>query len=122
MTHTGVKIFSAGDGTRWLTIHMLERVITFTNFKLETSSGAAPGKSITIQGVTPVDKVKVGMVFGQELDAEAYDSTKIVIPDSKDNFSVSFDFDLGDGQYGFLFWVYENGLYRKSNYFDIKVK
>jgi hypothetical protein len=121
MTHAGIRIFSAGDDMRWLTIHMLERVITFTNFKLETSSGVAPGKSITIQGVTPVDKVQVGMIFGQELDTQEYDSTKIAIPDSKNNFSVSFDFDLGDGQYGFLFWVYENGQYRKSNYFGIKV-
>jgi len=122
MTHIGVKIFSVGDDMRWLTIHMLERVITFTGFKLETRSGVAPGKSITIQGVTPVDKVKVGMIFGGDLDTEEYDSTKIVIPDSKGNFSMSFNFDLGDGQYGFLFWVYENGQYRKSNYFDIKVK
>lgn len=121
MTHAGVKIFSAGDDMRWLTIHMLERVITFTNFKLETSSGVAPGKSITIQGITPVDKVKVDMIFGQEPDAEVSDKTKIVLPDSTQNFSVSFDFDLGDGQYGFLFRVYENGKYRKTNYFDIKV-
>jgi hypothetical protein len=122
MTHAGIKIFSAGDEVRWLTIHMLERVITFTNFKLETGSGVAPGKSITIYGVTAVDKVKVDMIFGQEPDADAYDKTKIVMPDAKRNFSVSFDFDLGDGQYGFLFRVYENGQYRKSNYFDITVK
>ena len=121
MTHIGVKIYSAGDDIRWLTIHMLERAITFTGFKLETRAGVTMGKFITIQGVTPVAKVKVGMIFDGDMDTEDYDCTKIVIPDSKESFSVSFDFDLGDGQYGFLFWVYENGQYRKSNYFHIKV-
>lgn len=121
MTNIGVGIISM-EGHMWLTIHMVERVITFKNFMLKTRSGVVPKKSITIHGVTPKEKIQVGMIYGKNLGSGDYKRIKVTIPDSDGSFSVSFDFDLGDGDYGFLFWVYEDGQYRESNYFDILVK
>lgn len=121
MTHIGVGISSSGDGMKWLTIHMVERAIKFTKFMLETRSGVAPGKSITVYGVTTAEKVKAAMFLGQGPDTVEYETTKTTIPDSKGRFLMNFDLDLGKGEYGFIFWVHENKGYTKSNYFDIKV-
>lgn len=121
MTHIGVGSVSV-EGNMWLTIHMVERVITFESFMLKTRSGVVPKKSITIHGVTPKERVQIGMLYRESLGSDDYKFTKVITPESDGSFSVSFDFDLGDGEYGFLFWVYENGQYRKSNYFDIMVK
>ena len=56
LTHIGIGIVPAQDNTIWLTIHMVERVITFSEFKLKRLSGVVPRRFISINGVVPAEK------------------------------------------------------------------
>ena len=85
------------------------------------SSGAVPQRSITIHGFTPAEQIKATIVLEYDEDSEPYELTKVVVPDSGGAFVVDFKFKRGKGVYGFLFWVFERGEYRQSNYFTTTI-
>jgi hypothetical protein len=122
MTHVGIGIASTDTGMMWLTIHMVQRIVHCKPFKMTTGPGAVQRKSITMTGETSAKTLKIGTACDGDMDSNHFEVTKIITPNSNGDFSASFDFDQGEGKYGFVFWIYENGKYRKTNYFDITVR
>ena len=121
MTHCGVGLTAKGGALKWLTIHMVERVITFERFVLNISADARAKKSIRIEGLTFSEKIRFEMSFGMDPDTPPH-LEKTIAPGSDGRFSVDCDFDLGDGNYNFIFSTYRNGNYQRSNFFSLHVK
>jgi hypothetical protein len=120
MTHLGVGVATDPQGTKWVTIHMLERAVTFTQFSLEASSGVFEKKSIRMEGRTLYEKINVNMTFLGPTEPEKA-VTKIETPDLSGAFSLMFNFTFGPGNYQFSFSILSGAGYRETNRFSIEV-
>ena len=120
MTHGAVGLYTDNQGNIWCTIHMVERAIVFTNFVLKVSAGVVSKKSIIIEGDTPYEIVRIGMMYE---DASGEDSlTKTLIPEPDGNFTVDFDFGHRNGKYTFVFSVLSAGRFKVCNRFLINIQ
>ncbi len=118
MTHVGIGAFVADDGSCWLTIHMVERVITFSPFRFNSWLRAGvPRQQVTVSGHLSGEMVRVRVLFaGQE---------KVVAESEVDgdgDFTASIHLDKGKGLYRISFDVRRDNVYRQTNIFDYTVR
>ena len=120
MTHIGVGIVSDKKGNYWVTLHMTERAITFTQFTLNQSTGDPVRRSIKINGKTIHEKVKALLIPPENSSSVA--AERIVVPDSDGDFEISLSFGTATGNFSFEFFVSDGGgAYELKNYFSMDI-
>lgn len=120
MTHLGVGIFSDPDGSRWVTLHMIERAISFTLFTMHQSNGNPVKRSMTINGNTTHEKVRALLVPPEESKAASIEH--IVVPDGNGDFEIELSFGISTGNFGFEFSISDNGMYELKNFFSMDIR
>lgn len=120
MTHAGIGIEQDSMGDLWLTIHMTERIITFTQFILNQSNTTPAGHSITIKGNTACKKVEIILVPPENSNPDlAVD--RIITPDSNGNFEITLTFGTTTGNFDFEFYIEKDGVYKLKNFFTMTI-
>ncbi len=120
MTHGGVAVFQGSTGDLWLSIHLSERSITFTQFTLSQSNDVPASRSITISGNTLYEKIKLTVV-PPEGSNPALAVDRIIFPDSGSNFEITYFFGTTTGNFSFEFSVQKDGVYILKNLFSMGV-
>ena len=120
MTHAGIGLEKDSTGNIWLTIHMTERAITFTQFILVQSNTTPAEHSITIKGNTPHKKIRVILVPAGDTNPDLEDDYNIA-PDSGGNFEALLTFGSATGSFDFEFYVQEDGTYKLKNFFNMNL-
>lgn len=121
MTHIGIGIYTGDNGIKWLTIHMVERVLALTDFRIEAGFGVDQKKTITICGKTHLNRIKAELFFGDDPSKAEVVSIKGISPDSDEHFCITLPFTKGKGHYCIMFGKEENSRYTRTNYFKIQV-
>ena len=120
MTHAGVGIESDPENNLWLTIHMTERAISFTRFRLSQSNAVPAKRSITIRGNTAYKRIKV-IMFPPEGIMQDLDLEHITVPGSNGDFEIALSFGISTGCFEFEFYVLKEGEYKLKNSFSMDV-
>ena len=120
MTRAGIGIKQDSTGDLWLTIHMTERAITFSQYDLIQSNTTPVRRSITIKGNTPYKKIEVTLVPPDGLNPDL-SVDRIVDPDANGNFEITLTFGTATGIFDFEFYVQENGEYKLTNFFSMSI-
>ena len=120
MTHAGIGIKQDSTGELWLTVHMIERAITFTQYKLSQSNTEPVIRSITIKGNTPFKKIEVALVPPDGINP-GLSVDRIIDPDAKGNFEIALNFGSTTGTFEFEFYVQKNGEYKLMNFFSMDI-
>lgn len=120
MTDAGIGIEQDSAGDIWLTIHMVERAITFTQFTLSQSNTVPARRSIIIRGNTRYKKDKVTVVppDGSNLNLAV---DRIIVPDSNGNFDIELNLGTATGNFDFKFYVQKDGVYKLKNFFSMHI-
>jgi len=120
MTHLGIGVKQDSTGDLWLTIHMVERSITFTQFTLSQLNTTPASRSITINGNTPYKKVRIILVPPEDSNPGlAVD--RIIVPDSNDDFEITLTFGAANGTFDFEFYVQKDGVFKLKNLFTMDI-
>lgn len=118
MTHAGIGIEKDSNGDLWLTVHMTERAITFTQFTLSQSNTTPATRSITIKGNTRYKKVEVVLIPPEDSNPDlAVD--RIIVPNSSGDFETALTFETETGIFEFEFYVQKDGTYKLKNFFTM---
>ncbi len=120
MTHMGIGVKQDSAGESWLTIHMSERAITFTEFILSQSSTEDARRSITIKGNCPYEKIKVMLTSPETLNPKA-DVDQVITPQPSGDFEITLNFGEATGSFDFEFYVEQDGVYKLMNFFNINI-
>ncbi|MFC1837973.1 CAP domain-containing protein [Thermodesulfobacteriota bacterium] len=120
ITHAGIGIEQDSTGNLWLTIHMTERAITFTQFTLSQSTDIPARRSITIKGNTPFKNIKATLVPAENTNP-ILAGDRIIVPDSSGDFEITFTLGTATGNFGFEFYVQKNGIYELKNFFSLDI-
>lgn len=120
MTRAGIGIKQDSTGDLWLTVHMTERAITFTQYNLTQSNTTPVRRSITIKGNTPYKKIEVTLVPPDSLNPDL-SVDRIIDPDANGNFEITLTFGTATGIFDFEFYVQENGEYKLTNFFSMSI-
>jgi len=120
MTHAGIGIKQDSTGNLWLTIHLTERAIAFSQFTLNQSNTTPATRSITINGNTPYKKVEV-ILIPPENSNTGLDVDRIIDPDSNGNFEITLNFGSENGTFEFEFYVQKDGAYKLRNSFSMGI-
>ena len=121
MTRMGVGIVSGPNGNLWLTIHMIERAITFTQFTLSQSNTVPARHSITIRGNTLYKKIRVLMVPPEGIEQKLA-LEHVVIPDANGDFEITLSFGISTGNFSLNFSVLQANKYKLMNSFSMDVR
>ncbi|MGD9157980.1 MAG: hypothetical protein PVG39_06210, partial [Desulfobacteraceae bacterium] len=120
MTYAGIGIKEDSTGDLWLTIHMIERAITFSQFTLSQSNTTPVSRSITINGNTQYKKVRIILVPPEKSNPDlAVD--RIIVPDSNNDFEITLTFGTATGSFDFEFYVRKDGVYKLKNFFTMGI-
>lgn len=120
MTSAGIGIKQDSTGDLWLTVHMTERAITFTQYNLVQSNTTPVRRSITIKGNTPYKKIEVMLVPPDGLKPDL-SVDRIIDPDANGNFETTLTFGTETGVFDFEFYVQKNGAYKLTNFFSMSI-
>ena len=120
MTHAGIGVKQDSTGNLWLTIHMTERAITFTQFAFSQSNATPPEHSITIKGNTPYKKIKVILVPPENSNPDL-EVDRVLVPDSNGDFKITLNMGTATGSFDFEFYVEKDGVYKLKNFFSMGV-
>jgi hypothetical protein len=120
MTRAGIGIKQDSTGDLWLTVHMTERAITFTQYNLVQSNTTPVRRSITIKGNTPYKKIEVTLVPPDSLNPDLF-VDRIIDPDANGNFEITLTFGTATGIFDFEFYVQVNGEYKLTNFFSMSI-
>ncbi len=120
MTDAGIGIEQDSAGDIWLTIHMVERAITFTQFTLSQSNDEPARRSITIKGNTRYKEDKATVIPPDDSNPNlAVD--RIIVPDSNGNFEIKLTLGTATGSFDFKFYVQKDGVYKLKNCFSMDI-
>lgn len=120
MTHTGIGIEQDSTGDLWLTIHMVERAITFTQFILNQSNTDPVTRSIIIKGNTTCKKIEFILVPPENSNPDlAVD--RIIVPDSNGDFEIRYSFGTETGLFEFEFYIQKIEDSKLTNFFSISI-
>jgi hypothetical protein len=120
MTHMGIGVKQDSAGEFWLTIHMSEHAITFTQFILSQSDTEDTQRSITIKGNTSYGKIKVILASTETLNPEV-NVDHIIEPQPNGDFEITIAFGTITGSCNFEFYVQKDGVYKLTNCFNMNV-
>ena len=120
MTNVGVGINQDSTGDLWLTIHMTERAITFTQFTLSQTNTTPAGHSITIKGNTPYKKIEVILIPPENSNPDLK-VDRILTPDSNSGFEITLTLGTATGSFDFEFYVEKDGVYQLKNTFSLGI-
>ena len=120
MTRVGIGIKQDSAGDLWLTIHMIERSITFTQFTLSQSNTTPAGHSITIKGNTTYKKIEVILVPPENSNPDL-EVDRIIVPDPDGGFEINLTFGTASGNFQFEFYVEKDGVYKLTNIFSMGI-
>jgi hypothetical protein len=120
MTHMGIGVKQDSAGEFWLTIHMSEHAITFTQFILSQLNTEDAQRSITIKGNTSYEKIKVILTSPETLNPEA-GIDHIVVPRPNGDFEITLTFGTITGSCDFEFYVQKDGVYKLTNFFNMNI-
>ena len=120
MTRVGIGIKQDSAGDLWLTIHMIERSITFTQFTLSQSNTTPAGHSITIKGNTTYKKIEVILVPPENSNPDL-EVDRIIVPDPDGGFEINLTFGTASGNFQFEFYVEKDGVYKLTNFFSMGI-
>ena len=120
MTHAGIGIEQDSTGDLWLTIHMTERIITFTQFTLNQSNITPAERSITIKGNTSCKKVEITLVPPENSNPDLA-VNRIITPDSNGNFEITLTLGTATGNFDFEFYIQKDGVYKLKNFFTMTI-
>jgi uncharacterized protein YkwD len=120
MTHVGIGMEQDSTGDLWLTIHMTERAINFTQYTLNQSNDIPASRSIKIKGNTRYKKVEVILIPPEDSNPDlAVD--RVIIPNSSGNFETVLTFKTETGTFEFEFYVQIDGTYELKNFFSMDI-
>jgi len=120
MTHMGIGVKQDSVGEFWLTIHMSEHAIIFTQFILSQTDTEDAQRSITIKGNTSYEKVKVILASSETLNPEV-NVDHIIVPKPNGDFEITIAFGTITGSCNFEFYVQKDGVYKLTNCFNMNV-
>ncbi|MBN1907788.1 MAG: CAP domain-containing protein [Deltaproteobacteria bacterium] len=120
MTNMGIGVKQDSAGEFWLTIHMSERAITFSEFTLSQSYTEDARRSITIKGNSSYGKIKVVFASTETLNPKV-DVDQIIRPQPNGDFEVTLKFGEATGSFYFEFYVEKDGVYKLMNFFNISI-
>lgn len=120
MTHMGIGVKQDSTGEFWLTIHMAERAISFTQFILGQSYTEDAQRSILIKGNSSYKKIKVILTSTDTLNPDA-NIDHIIIPQPNGDFEVTLGFGEETGSCKFEFYVEKDGVYKLKNIFNMNI-
>lgn len=120
MTHMGIGVKQDSAGEFWLTIHMSERAITFTEFILSQSYTEDARRSITIKGSSSYKKIQVILVSPETLNPKV-DVDQVITPQPNGDFEITLNFGEATGSFDFEFYVEKHGVYKLVNYFNMNI-
>ena len=118
MTHAGIGIEQDMTGDLWLTIHMTERIITFTQFTLNQSNTTPAERSITIKGNTSHKKVEISLVPPENSNPDLA-VNRIITSDSNGNFEITLTLGTTTGNFDFEFYIEKDGVCKLKNFFTL---
>lgn len=120
MTHAGIGAKQDSTGTLWLTIHLIERAITFTQFTLNQTNTTPAGRSITIKGNSSHKKVEIILNPPEDSNPDLAVDRNIT-PDSNGNFEITLTFGTATGNFDFEFFIEKDGVYKLKNFFTMTI-
>lgn len=120
MTHMGIGVRKDSAGEFWLTIHMSERAIAFTQFILSQAYTEDAQPSITIKGNSSYKKIKVKFVSPETLSPDA-GVDQIIMPQPNGDFEITLNFGKETGSFDFKFYVEKDGVYKLKNFFNMNI-
>jgi len=121
MTNAGIGIKQDPTGALWLTIHMTERAIAFTQYNLSQSNTTPAARSITIKGNTPYKKIEVKLIPPDNSNPDLM-VDRIISPDFNGNFEIKLNLGTVTGNFDFEFFVQKEGEYKLKNYFNMDIR
>jgi hypothetical protein len=120
MTHVGIGVKQDSTGEFWLTIHMSEHAITFTQFIISQSDMEDAHRSIAIKGNTTYEKIKVILASPGTLNPEV-NVDHIIVPESDGDFEITLNLSAITGSCDFEFYVQKDGVYKLTNFFNMNI-
>ncbi len=118
MTNMGVGVKRDTNGGLWLTVHMTERAVAFTQFTLSKTDTDPAGHSITVKGNTPYNKIEVVLIPLDKTNPDlAVD--RVITPDANRCFEVTLYLGTETGSFDFEFYVEKDGGYQLKNIFSL---
>jgi hypothetical protein len=120
MTHIGIGVKQDSKGEYWLTIHMSERAIAFTQFILSQTNTENAQRSITIKGNTSYKKINVIFASSETINPEV-NVDHIIMPQPNGDFEITLDFGVITGSCDFEFYVEKDGVFKLMNFFNMNI-
>jgi nitrate reductase NapAB chaperone NapD len=120
MTHMGIGVKQNSAGEFWLTIHMSERAIAFTQFIFSQLNTEDAQRSITIKGNASYKKIKVIFASSETLTPEV-NVDQIIMPQPNGDFEITLNFGKETGGFDFKFYVEKDGVFQLKNLFNMNI-